>query len=71
MSKQVLKISRQVTGVGLCHNLPLPSKEYAALEAEHKLTNIFRLASVHIGHRQVAAGRHNYDKVDPTGDNDP
>ena len=39
--------------------------------AEHKLTNIFRLASVRIGHRLAAAGRHNYDKADPTEDNDP
>ena len=40
--------------------------------AEYKLTNIFRLASVHNGHRPVAAERHNHDKAGPTEeDNDP
>ena len=74
MSKQDWKkIKPTNTVVEFCHNLLLPSEGYAALvqRAEHKLTNIFRLAAVRSGHRREVAGRHNYDRADPTGDNDP
>jgi len=61
-------------GVEFCHNLPLPWEVYEALAqgAEHKLRNIFRLASFRSGHRRVAEGPHSHDKGVPTGeDNDP
>jgi len=61
-------------GVGFYHSPLLPLEGYEALAqgAEHRLTNIFRLASFRNGHRQGVEGPHSYDKVVLTEvDNDP